>query len=58
MIYGMISDIDECLSNPCDNAAPCTDGIDKYTCTCIPGYEGVNCQLGQVETLLLFSCLF
>ena len=22
----------------------CEDGVNEYTCNCLPGYEGVNCQ--------------
>lgn len=34
------SNIDECLSNPCDNNATCIDGIDEYICNCEAGFEG------------------
>ncbi|XP_077984887.1 uncharacterized protein LOC144439473 [Glandiceps talaboti] len=37
-------DVNECLSNPCQNGATCNDNIDSYTCTCIKGYTDVNCQ--------------
>jgi len=31
---------DECDSNPCFNNATCLDGINGYTCLCLPGYSG------------------
>jgi len=37
-------DIDECESDPCKHAGTCVDGIDSYTCTCIPGYTGHDCE--------------
>ena len=36
--------IDECEPQPCLNDGVCTDGINEYTCACVPGYEGDNCQ--------------
>ena len=38
--------MDECLSNPCDMNAVCTDNPGYYNCTCISGYEGdgTTCQ--------------
>ena len=37
-------DIDECKSLPCQNGGNCTDGIGSYTCYCIPGHTGDNCE--------------
>ena len=39
-----IADINECASNPCQNGGTCTDGINQYTCACVPGYDGAECQ--------------
>ena len=36
---------DQCVSSPCKNAGLCVDGDYKYTCRCIPGYRGVNCEI-------------
>ncbi|VDI70405.1 Notch, partial [Mytilus galloprovincialis] len=36
--------INECASNPCENGGSCTDNVNGYTCTCVPGYIGTNCQ--------------
>ena len=41
-------DIDECSPNPCENGANCTDGINDYSCTCVPGYEGKNCTTSKL----------
>ena len=44
------SDIDECLAvtNPCENGATCVDNDGSYTCTCLAGYEGPNCQDSKI----------
>ena len=35
--------INECRSNPCLHGS-CIDDIGKYTCSCKPGYTGINCE--------------
>ena len=44
-----VLDIDECASNPCQNLNQkhCIDGVDKYTCSCMPGYTGKLCDVGK-----------
>ena len=37
-------DINECKSNPCENGGTCTDGVNRYTCKCSPGYTDATCQ--------------
>ena len=39
-------DIDDCATHPCKNHGTCHDGINKYTCTCPPGFSGTQCQTG------------
>jgi cysteine-rich repeat protein len=39
-----ISDINECLANPCQNGGTCTNTPGSYTCDCLPGFDGVNCE--------------
>lgn len=41
------ADIDECLSNPCQNGATCSDAIDFYNCSCKPGHDGIHCENGK-----------
>ncbi|XP_078539314.1 aggrecan core protein isoform X1 [Lissotriton helveticus] len=38
-------DIDVCLSSPCLNGATCVDGIDSFTCLCLPSYGGDLCEI-------------
>lgn len=41
---GPCTEINECLSNPCQNNATCQNLINGYRCSCLPGYSGTNCQ--------------
>jgi len=36
-------------SNPCQNGATCTNAGNSlgYTCKCLPGYSGTNCQISN-----------
>ena len=43
-------DLRMCRLAPCKNGATCSNsGPDAYTCTCIPGYTGLNCENGKSE---------
>lgn len=37
-------DVNECLSNPCQNGGVCTNLQPGYTCACANGFEGENCE--------------
>ena len=50
LLYCSGVDIDECASSPCLHGT-CVDRINGYTCNCEPGYTGVNCQTGHLNTL-------
>ena len=36
---------DDCQDNPCQNGAKCTDGVNSFTCICVVGYSGTNCEI-------------
>ena len=36
--------VDECASDPCQHDATCVDGVDEFTCLCVPGYTGAQCE--------------
>ena len=43
----LILDIDECADKPCQNGGNCTEGVNNYNCSCVPGYTGINCSIGK-----------
>ena len=42
----LLTDTNECGSNPCMNDATCHDEVNAYNCTCVEGYTGYNCETG------------
>ena len=47
LFFILLSDIDECDSNPCQNDGQCVDGVNSYTCECSSGYSGINCEISE-----------
>ncbi|CAH1247746.1 SELP [Branchiostoma lanceolatum] len=41
------ANVDECVSDPCENGGTCEDEINGYTCTCADGYVGEHCETGK-----------
>ena len=40
-------DFTECASQPCENKSTCKEEIiNSYTCECLGGYSGTNCEIG------------
>ena len=46
-------DHNECA---CDNGAVCQDGINGYSCFCVPGYQGRHCDL-EVDECVSDPCM-
>ncbi|KAJ8042523.1 Fibropellin-3 [Holothuria leucospilota] len=44
------TNINDCMSDPCQNNSTCVDGIAIYSCMCLPGFEGVHCENETVTT--------
>ena len=42
--YSLTLDKNECVPNPCQHGASCTDGCSDYTCSCKHGFIGKACQ--------------
>ena len=38
--------MDECVNHTCSNGGSCVDGVNNYSCKCIPGFTGDRCQTG------------
>ena len=51
-----LSEINECASNPCQHGANCSDFVNEYNCTCVPGYNGSHCENGK--KLVMFTELY
>jgi hypothetical protein len=51
----LFTDINECSSNPCKNGGTCKDLINGYECTCVPGYNGLNCGNGNNFKIVTIS---
>ena len=43
-VISPLSTSDDCASEPCQNGAACVDGVTSYSCQCLPGFSGTNCQ--------------
>ena len=41
------SEVNECESSPCQRGSECMDGLNGYSCLCIAGFTGRNCEQGQ-----------
>ena len=50
---GFLSDINECYPSPCKNNGTCVDGVNNYTCACVPGFEGKNCAISKFFIALI-----
>lgn len=48
IIFICFLDIDECHTNPCRNGGTCIDGLNSFTCVCLPSYAGALCEQGKV----------
>ena len=50
-------DIDECVSNPCQNGGVCKDQINGFVCTCAGQFTGTLCEIGKMDRVLTwFAC--
>lgn len=53
LVLWLFADINDCLPNPCQYGANCTDHVNNYTCTCAAGYSGRNCSISKSHILNL-----
>ena len=51
-------DIDDCASNPCQNNGTCVDGVTSYTCKCLAGFTGAECQTSLYHLQHVYSAFF
>lgn len=45
--YSFFQDVDECANVICGNGGTCTDKINGFQCTCVPGFTGKLCETGK-----------
>ena len=45
---GDCANVDDCLSEPCNNGGRCMDGADSYTCICPASWTGPTCDESTV----------
>ena len=45
-------DINECDPNPCLNGGTCVDSIGSYTCQCVSGFGGDDCDIGECWNII------
>ena len=48
-LSSFFSDIDECLSNPCEHHATCHNIIASYECICDSEWTGDKCEIGNIH---------
>ena len=53
MFYIFLKDIDECVNHTCRNSGSCVDGVNNYSCNCLPGFTGDRCETSTYFPLLL-----
>ena len=37
---------------PCQNGGTCSDGVNEYTCGCVAGYTGDDCETSESGLIL------
>ena len=51
-MFYLFSDIDDCSPSPCQNGGSCVDGVNQFTCDCVTGFSGINCEISKYLTCL------
>jgi hypothetical protein len=50
-------DIVECISNPCKNNGTCNEGVNGYSCSCLPRFNGTHCEFDIIDDCVSQPCL-
>ena len=54
--FKFLQDIDDCADGPCENGGRCTDAVNDFNCSCVPGYTGKNCTIGKPLLHVIEPC--
>ena len=49
--FSQLTDINECSSSPCENGGTCSDAVNEYSCSCVAGYAGDNCETSKFSVM-------
>ena len=47
LMYCLMTEVNACLSSPCQNGGSCSDGAQSLQCACVSGYTGTICETGE-----------
>ena len=54
MYKSIFTDINNCDPIPCQNGGVCTDGENTYTCACVAGFTGTDCETSNYKQIRFF----
>jgi len=47
LLANPFTDIDDCVNHTCGNGGSCEDGVNSYSCNCLVGFTGDQCETGR-----------
>ena len=53
----MFPDVNECHSDPCAHNGTCIGGVNSFTCSCVEGYTGLDCETGIYNKYIVSTCI-
>ena len=56
-VHYVYLDVNDCMPNPFKNGGNCTDGVNEYSCTCVLGFTGTDCETGKLLGSILRKSL-
>ena len=54
VLFFTLTELNKCIPNPCRNGATCVRAINSYSCQCVAGYSGQDCQSSKSAALTKF----